>query len=155
MSTKKVQAYLLIVALAMLSLLGGLRFGKGFETVVEASKEDKAPKRKISSDLESIIDKGGAGQLAVIIQTPGEASSALRSVIARGNGAVRRNYANIDALAVQLPPGKVRQLAARSDVDYISLDRKTLVAGHVETTTGTDQARSMSHLQASRLMVRG
>ena len=144
MSIKKVQAYLLIVALAMFSLLAGLPFGKGVEPVVEASKEAHAPKRKISSDLESIIDKGGASQLAVIIQTPGEASSALRSAMARGNGAVRRNYANIDALAVQLPPGQVRQLAARSDVKYISLDRKTLVAGHVETTTGTDQVRNLS-----------
>ena len=144
MSIKKVQAYLLIVALAMLSLLAGLPFGKGLEPVAEASNETKTPKRKISSDLESIINKGGAGQLSLIIQTPGEASSALRSAVARGNGAVRRNYANIDALAVQLPPGKVRQLAARSNVKYISLDRKTLVAGHVETTTGTNQVRGMS-----------
>ena len=142
MRIKKVPAYLLVVALVVFSVSVGLPF-KGFETPVKAAKnEAKAPKRKISSDLESIINKNPAGQLAVIIQTPAAPSDALRSTISRGQGNVRRNFANVNAMAVQLPPGQVRQLATRSDVGYISLDRKTNVSGHVEVTTGADQARS-------------
>ena len=142
MRINKIPAYLLVIALVVFSISAGFPF-KSFETTVRATKKEaKAPKRKISSDLQSIINKNPAGQLAVIIQTPGAPSAALQSTISRGQGNVRRNFANVNAMAVQLPPGQVNLLAARSDVSYISLDRKTTAAGHVEVTTGTDQARS-------------
>src|SRR5207247_10514745 len=54
---------------------------------------------------------------------------------------VFRNRNKGKSLSVQIPASSVVTLSADNAVKYISLDRKTQVTGHLETTTGAEDAR--------------
>ncbi|HYO90818.1 MAG TPA: S8 family serine peptidase, partial [Pyrinomonadaceae bacterium] len=96
------------------------------------------PGDKMSSDL-----KGASGsKVNVIIQPNGAWSSGLSTAIKSNNGMVKKQFTNIKARVVELPPAAVEALASRSDVQYVSLDRSVKSMGHVSLTTGADAVRS-------------
>ena len=91
-------------------------------------------------------DAHGAGRVNVIVRqnaaaTPGRG---LDSLLGAVGAHVTRRFGGLGALSVSLPPKAVAALAAHADVRYVSPDRQLVGAGHVETTTGTDQVRAQT-----------
>src|SRR6478672_2018547 len=53
--------------------------------------------------------------------------------------------------AIEVPAKAIDDLAARADVDFISLDRQNVSLGHVTTTTGADAVRTATGPRTSGL----
>jgi subtilisin family serine protease len=111
--------------------------------------EHKAGGRdKISRDLRAIIGASDAGKsLNVVIVRRSDAPRVgvgLHELLRGLGGGVTRKLARLGILTASVPAGAVESLAARDDVLYITPDRPTAAAGHVETTTGTDQIRTQT-----------
>src|SRR5436305_14945319 len=85
-------------------------------------------------------------RVSVVVQqsaAPG-VSLNLDSLLNLVGGRVTRRFGKLGALAVSLPSKGAEALAARPDVFYVSPDRILGAAGHIETTTGTDQIRTQT-----------
>ncbi|HVF42370.1 MAG TPA: S8 family serine peptidase [Pyrinomonadaceae bacterium] len=102
-----------------------------------------AGRDKISSDLWQKV--GGGGVVNVVMKAAGPWNSTLDSAVKKNNGSVVKSYSNFPVRAVSLPAEAVAALAARSDVDYLALDREVKQLGHVTLTTGADAARVMAN----------
>ena len=100
------------------------------------------PERKVSKDiLKKVADGKGADFVRVIIQ-PGEpADTSIDSTIEDSGGSNIRKFKNFAVRVVTLPAQAAVNLANRSDVSYVSLNRDVRPMGHVSRTTGADQAR--------------
>src|SRR5205807_4836526 len=97
---------------------------------------------KLSADLRDKMNRSGPqDRIQVILRTPAAPSKQLIGA-AKSSGSVARTFQNINAITLNLPAQAIAALAARSDVNYVSIDRPTKSTGHLETTTGADQARS-------------
>ena len=58
---------------------------------------------------------------------------------------IRRHFNNLNSFALELPSNVVDALANFPEVAFISLDSEVMtLGGHIATTTGTDNVRSMS-----------
>jgi subtilisin family serine protease len=80
----------------------------------------------------------------VIFQTPGGPSAALLAQIKAYGGKVKRRYKNVNEITVQIPACTATLLGARTDVDYVSMERMTVAVGSaLEDTTGADQVRNV------------
>jgi serine protease AprX len=101
---------------------------------------------KLSDDLEMQMAGaafGDASDIAkVIVQTKSVPKAGLSTAIMNAGGLIKKTYQNFNAIAMEIPNAGLRALAARSDVNYISLDRPAQVTGHIETTTGTSLVRN-------------
>ncbi|HET9529204.1 MAG TPA: S8 family peptidase, partial [Blastocatellia bacterium] len=102
----------------------------------------------MSRDLKSAVERDPQSPVSVIIQTRSALTRNLISSLDNLNGIVHRRFESLRAVAVQLPAAAVTSLARRHDVDYISLDRTAIAAGHVETTTGASIARNYNQLSS-------
>lgn len=116
------------------------------------SKGGHSWRDKVSADLLEEFDsatRAGSekGQdekdIDVIIQFAGGASSERRQSVRSAGGSVRKSLAVIEGLSAKLPLRAVQALASRDDLAFISPDRPVQLMGHLETTTGAAQARSM------------
>ena len=58
-------------------------------------------------------------------------------------GKVRQTYKSFGLLSAELPLGKMRDLEADFNVEYIAPDRALRPSGLMEATTGTDQIRNL------------
>lgn len=106
---------------------------------------------KISQDLQELLDKepqigepnAGASpsMVDVIIQTSSKPGRGFFRELSSKGWFLLSDYTNVDAVAAQVPINQLGELASRSDVEYVSLDRPTRAAGHLETTTGASIAR--------------
>src|SRR5262245_40997440 len=97
---------------------------------------------KLSDDLQAAIQKSPQGLIPVVISSPSKPSNSLWSAIINSGGKNQRNFNRVPQLAVKLPGFVVNALATRPDVLHISLDRPTQMTGHLETTTGAQNARN-------------
>jgi len=98
--------------------------------------------RKISRD---VADKGRGAQnqqIPLIVQLNDKADSSFEADVIRKGGHVESaSLAHFNARALEIPARFVGELAARSDVDFISLNRQYVTLGHVTATTGADAIR--------------
>ncbi|MFP5264345.1 MAG: S8 family peptidase [Blastocatellia bacterium] len=134
---------ILFNSLPALVLLSALMAGVTPERVFRASAQAAGPDaRKLSDDLRATVGKDPNKRLKVIIQTNAAPSRALVYSVGNSGGSVKKSYRNLNAIAVEIPAKAVEALASRKDIKFASLDATTRVAGHLETTTGTDQARN-------------
>ena len=81
----------------------------------------------------------------VIVNLSGLATNiTLKSCLLKLGGRVHQVYPNLNVAAVELPLGRVRELTAETGIEYVSPDRPIQAFGHVEATTGADQARTLA-----------
>ena len=105
------------------------------------------PNRKISPSLRKQLRQGQtATRVTAIIQSKGEWSSELDTLLQSEGALVTRQFKHLNARTVSMPARAVEALAARSDVRYISLDSKIQSFGHLSTTTGADAIRIQTTL---------
>ncbi|HVG21406.1 MAG TPA: S8 family peptidase [Blastocatellia bacterium] len=138
MRSRKILFNFLPIPLLLSSLIAGIIPDRVFNAGVYAAG---AVSKKISDDLQGTISKDPDKKLKVIIQTNAAPSRGLASSVGYSGGNVKKAYRNFDAIAIEIPAKAVESLASRKDIKFASLDAPTRVAGHLETTTGTDQAR--------------
>src|SRR2546421_353977 len=142
---KSVTSRVMVTLLVLLSLMAAPLWSQNESSVLAKTNRSV---QKLSDDLVDKIAKNPGGFVSVILQMPAAATSGLLSEIGMSNGLIHRAYRNINAMSVRLPAAQVAKLAARLDVDFISLDRpvELMSQGHLETTTGATQARSQGTL---------
>ena len=139
MRTRKILFNCLLTILLMSSLMAGIIPGRAFDASVHAAG---ATPKKISDDLQGTISKDPNKRLKVIIQTNAAPSRTLVSSVSSSGGNIKKSYRNLNAVAIEIPAKSIEALVSCKDIKYASLDLTTRVAGHLETTTGTDQARN-------------
>ena len=59
------------------------------------------------------------------------------------HGQFKKSFSRLGLVSAELPLSKVRELTEDEDVAYVSPDRETEAAGHLETTTGASLVRSL------------
>ena len=100
---------------------------------------------KVSRD---VVDKARTvpptAQIPVIVQLNDKANPSFEVDVAKKSGQLKATLRHFNARVVDLPAKMVDELAARPDVDFISLDRQNISFGHVSATTGADAARLTS-----------
>ena len=100
------------------------------------------PERKVSKDiLKKVADGKGADFVRVIIQPASSADTSIDSAIEYSGGSNIRKFSNFAVRVATLPAQAAVNLASRSDVSYVSLNRDVRPMGHVARTTGADLAR--------------
>lgn len=129
----------MLTILLLSSLTADMIPGRAFNATAEAA--EAAPK-KISDDLQGTIRRDPNKKLKVIIQTYAAPSRGFASSIGNTGGSVKKSFRNLNAVVIDISAKEVESLTSRKDVKFASLDATTRVAGHLETTTGTDQARN-------------
>jgi serine protease AprX len=137
---KPLGSKLLAVALTALLVLLATALTPGGPPTVRAGASSNG-KVKISSDLKQKMS--GTGKVNVVISSAGAWGSTLTNAVASNGGAVVKTYKNFNVHAATLPPAAVANLADRSDVDYIALDRTVKKLGHVSLTTGANAASAL------------
>ncbi len=128
----------LLATLLLLWSVAGFTPVTQLETTVQAA----AGGSKVSSDLRDKVNSGALGQIPVVFVTPNAPTTTLQSAVTNGGGFVKKSLKNVRQLTATLPAAQVEKLAARSDVIYVALDRAVRKEGHLEITTGADQARN-------------
>ena len=97
---------------------------------------------KVSRD---VVDKARTvaptAQIPVIVQLNDKANQSFESEVTKKSGQLKATLRQFNARIVDLPAKSVDELAARPDVDFISLDRQNISFGHISSTTGADAAR--------------
>jgi serine protease AprX len=81
------------------------------------------------------------GLIPVILTVSSKPSNALWNAIMSTGGSYQ-GFNRVPVIAIKLPGFLANALAARPDVLHISLDRPIHLTGHLETTTGTAEARN-------------
>src|SRR5215216_335843 len=99
--------------------------------------------RKVSKDiLQKVADGRGADFVRVIIQPASPADTSIDLAIEDSGGSNIRKFRNFAVRVATLPAQAAVNLAGRSDVSYVSMNRDVQSMGHVSRTTGADQART-------------
>ena len=155
MFLRKIPARLVTAIVLLIAMFAGLSTGWYYSPTANAQvqiEKSASPKEeglseikildKISDDLELEMLSASAEKTVVIVQTKVRPKAALSAAIVQAGGVVRRTFANVNALVMEVPVSSLKSLAVRSDVKYISLDRVAQVTGHIETTTGTSLVRT-------------
>ena len=126
-----------VVALVVLSLFV-------FEKRTHAESTNTASvERKVSKDiLKKVADGKGADFVRVIIQPSNQTDTSIDSTLEDSGGSDIRKLKNFAVRVVTLPAQAAVNLANRSDVSYVSLNRDVMAMGHVSRTTGADQIRN-------------
>ena len=95
-------------------------------------------KQKVSADLRQILTQ--TSKVNVVVKSKNAWNKTLDDAVKSNGGALTKSFINFPLRAVCLPSGAVEALAARSDVDYVALDREVKLLGHVSLTSGADAA---------------
>jgi serine protease AprX len=114
-----------------------------FEPRTQAeSANNSEVQRKISKDiLQKAADGHGADLVRVIIQ-PATQSDTIDSTLENSGGSNIRKLKNFGVRVVTLPVQAAVNIAARSDVSYVSLNQDVMPMGHLSRTTGADLIRT-------------
>ncbi|HEV8486522.1 MAG TPA: S8 family serine peptidase, partial [Blastocatellia bacterium] len=115
-----------------------------------ASKKTLNWRNKISPDLLDQIDSGAINTMAaqdqdldVIVQCA-SASTATQAQIIQGlGGKVKKSYSILNGFSASMSLRALQTLAGRPEFSYVSPDRPLQQLGHLETTTGAAQIRSL------------
>ncbi len=99
--------------------------------------------RKVSKDILKKVEEGhGAELVRVIIQPTQQSDLSIDSTLEDSGGSNIRKFKNFAVRVVTLPVQAAVNIASRSDVSYVSLNREVRPMGHLSYTTGADQARN-------------
>jgi len=99
--------------------------------------------RKVSKDiLKKVADGRGADFVRVIVQPANSADPSIDTILVYSGGENIRKFKNFAVRVVTMPASAAVNLAARSDVSYVSLNRDILPMGHLSRTTGAEQVRN-------------
>src|SRR6185503_10733874 len=99
--------------------------------------------RKVSKDiLKKVADGKGGDFVRVIIQPANYADPSIDTTLEDSGGSNIRKFKNFAVRIVTLPAQAALNLANRSDVAYVSLNRDVTPMGRVSRTTGADQVRT-------------
>src|SRR5689334_20643855 len=109
-----------------------------------AARAASSANDKVSADLKLKLN-GGDSKVDVVIKSAGSWNSTLDNAVKNNNGSIKKSYTNFPVRTVSLPPSAVNALAARTDVEYIALDREVKLLGHISLTSGADAARVMGN----------
>jgi serine protease AprX len=85
--------------------------------------------RKLAPEL----DSAKSGTIRVIVQTKGRPTAAQDNAINAKGGSRRKSFDSLDALVADVPATALAELAARSDVLYVSPDRRVRAQTNVQT----------------------
>ncbi len=117
---------------------------------VQFSSSSSTSCKKVAADLDKEVMRaqngGAAGQQTRLLLVQPKATAphnAVQSKLASLGGKVRQTYKSFSLLSVELPLGKVRELEADYNVEYIAPDRAIRPSGLLEETTGTKQIRNL------------
>ncbi|HKS43336.1 MAG TPA: S8 family peptidase, partial [Blastocatellia bacterium] len=149
MRRKKFIVRLLITSLLLFLSMANIQLGRLFDATSHAgASKTKQPsgglKEKLSGELSDVVAKQANERVRVIIRTNPVVSKAFSTAIGLSGGRVNKSFRNLPVFAVELPAVAVRNISLLNDVKYVSLDKSLTVTGHLETATGTDQARNYS-----------
>src|ERR1044072_7503128 len=99
-------------------------------------------KRKVSKDILQKVSEGKGGDFVrVIIQPASQQDLSIDSTIESSGGSNLRKFKNFAVRVATLPASAAVNLANRSDIAYVSLNREVRPMGHLSRTTGADQIR--------------
>src|SRR6185503_16250163 len=91
------------------------------------------------------VNAGKGGDFVrVIIQPASQSDGSVDSTIEDSGGANIRKFKNFAVRVATLPATAAVNLANRSDIAYVSLNREVRPMGHLSSTTGADQIRQSS-----------
>src|SRR5215203_1446571 len=101
--------------------------------------------RKVSQDILKRVAEGrGSDFVRVIIQPASTSDLSIDSTIEYSGGSNIRKFKNFAVRVATLPAQAAVNLASRSDISYVSLNRDVRPMGHLSRTTGADQIRNSS-----------
>src|SRR6476659_6394358 len=107
------------------------------------SSSDVHIDQKVSKEiLRKIAEGRGSDFVRVIIRPANTSDTSIDSTIEYSGGSNLRKFKNFAVRVATLPAQAAANLASRSDVAYVSLNRDVRPMGHLSRTTGADQARS-------------
>src|SRR4029079_10932703 len=99
--------------------------------------------RKISPDLKQLLESGnGNTRVKLIVQSTPNNTGLVGGLLQLIGGTVNSLLSNLGVNIVEVTANSANVIAADPRVIYISLDAPVRTAGHVTTTTGTQQVRS-------------
>src|SRR5688572_20836078 len=143
-----------ISKMLMLSLCMGIMIGdktrnlSGPGAVYGKNSPARKAQDKISPDLRARVDGARVGAdsagVNIILQLNSNPGSALSALLKRNGVRVKKAFRNLNARSVELPASVIEELAAHSEVDYLSLDREVRTLGHVSLTAGADAVRTQT-----------
>src|SRR5689334_19496045 len=111
---------------------------------------DTQPRRKVSKDILQKVASGKGGDFVrVIIQPASQQDVSIDSTIEYSGGSNIRRFQNFAVRVATLPASAAVNLANRSDIAYVSLNREVRPMGHLSRTTGADQIRRSSNQNGS------
>ncbi|HKP87685.1 MAG TPA: S8 family serine peptidase, partial [Blastocatellia bacterium] len=144
-TSKSVLKVLMVALLVAAFLMAGIPFTESPEGVALAQTFSTAP--KLSLDLHEAISSAPNKPVRVIVDMEpslqGKAYSKVLSKLSEKGGIITRNLNGGQMAAVMIPGGAISSLADDKSIRYISLDRDTQVAGHLETASGAALARNL------------
>jgi subtilisin family serine protease len=143
---------------------GNAGFDKPQEHRPVTRQPEFVPETKIAPDLEALIDAAAREgrseeRQRVILQLSAEKLNQMaragvlvsdraaldewQGVLGRYEGRLKRGLPNTELLVAEVPLSRLRELQQSADVAYIAPDRAVGSLGHLETTTGAAQVRSL------------
>ncbi len=129
-------------------IAGDSKLRPRFERIGFAKEGDDDPfvGDKLSPDLRELV--AGADQnrtVKVILQSDDIDNPQLLKVLKENNVAIEQKAEAMNMLAIELPVRAAEQVAAVRGAKHLSLDRDVENLGHIETTTGVAQVRTMTN----------
>jgi serine protease AprX len=143
MRTKKMRKEKLTSPLAYLAAVAAVAAALAWPCAPPAGAQSLGGRQKVSADLRQKLSQ--TGKVNVVVKAAGAWNRTLDDAVKNNNGTVTKSFTNFPLRAVSLPAAAVEAFAARSDVDYVALDREVKLLGHVSLTTGADAARVMGN----------
>jgi serine protease AprX len=114
--------------------------------VERASKISQDLRELLATETREMSATSSPRMVDVIIQTASRPARKFLSSLRSKGGFVLASYNNVNAVAAHVPLNQIDEIAAQSQVDYVSVDRPTQAMGHLETTTGANLARAYGTL---------
>ncbi len=108
------------------------------------SSDDSFVGDKISPDLREMMANAAPNQkVKVILQSDDINNPELLAILQNNNVKIENRAEGLNMLIIELPVTAAEQIAAVRGAKHLSLDRKTVSLGHIETTTGASLVRSV------------
>ena len=150
-SMKLTKRFLTLALLANLSLGPTLASGIVQAGILngkdKGAQNDKGAKHnKIASDLLDQLGNESPSKLVkVILQLDGKPTGQLNALLSSNGVKIKKQFANLDSFALELPLNVVNALSQFPEVGLVSVDSEVMtLGGHVAHTTGADNVRAMS-----------
>src|SRR5437867_7452457 len=134
-----------LVTLAMLfSLCTALAISTNSPVKAASDTLIGSPTSKVSPDLRKLIEAGnGSSRVKLIVQTTPSNPGLIGGLLQVVGGTLKALLSNLNISIVDATADSANVIAADPSVTYVSLDAPVRSSGHVTTTTGAQQVRSL------------